>query len=530
MKKIFILLLFILFVINLYAQKQGQERIDSLLVVLSTDSANGKLNESNADTNTVSLLIDLSYEYYSVNPDAGIYYGNRAMELAKKLNWQRGIAVAGNKIGLNYWAKAEYPKALEYQMNALALSEKIHDKKSVATILGNIGLVYERQELYDKALKYHFDALKLNEEMDDKSAIARNLGNIGNAYDAQGVYTKSIEYYNKALKIYGILGEKDGEARNLGNIGFVYQEQKNYLKALEYDFKALDMNRQLGNKILGAINQGNIGETYFSIAKENTGNALHLPDSLKPSAAIPKAKLYLKMSIDFFAGIDDRNSLQELYLYLSDLESLSGNYKESLLAYRQHVASRDSVFNAENKEKIERIEKNREEDLKQKEIELLKSQNEVQRLTSQRVKAVTIGLGALLIGIIFIATVFYNQNRKTKKMNAQLQEAYTDLKNTQQQLVKSERMAAFGLMASRVAHEIQNPINFVNNFSEVAVELLHDIVEAPGEKERKEAIATLKDDLEKIIRHGKRADDIVKQLLEHTREGRAHEFFEPDKT
>lgn len=511
------------------AQKQGQERIDSLLNVFKVDSAAGKLNENVPDTNIIQLMIDLSYEYYRVNPDAGIYFGNKALILSKKINWKRGVASAGNKTGLNYWAKSNYPKALEYQMAALKLSEEINDKKSVAVILGNIGLVYEGQADYKKALVYHFDALKLNEELNEKSAVARNLGNIGNAYDAQGDYNKSLEYYFKALKMYEILGEEIGQARNLGNIGFAYQEKKEYAKAIVYHNKALSMNRALGNRILEGMNIGNIGATYMSIAQQNNlSGGKPSVDSLRNEIIIPKAEQHLKASIAIFTEINDKQSLHELYLYLSQLEEISGRYKQSLDAYRMHIACRDAVYSEENKNQIAALEKGREEDLKLKEIELLKSQNEIQRLRAQRSLVVNVGLGAALLAIVFIALSVYRQSKKIRLVNAQLQTTIAELKNTQDQLVKSERMAAFGVMASRVAHEIQNPINFVKNFSELNIELF-DEMQPTFTNQQKEDAATISQNLKKVVDHAERANVIVKQLLEHTRKGSAHEFFEPEK-
>jgi len=76
-------------------------------------------------------------------------------------------------------------------------------------------------------------------------------------------------------------------------------------------------------------------------------------------------------------------------------------------------------------------------------------------------------------------------------------------------------MAAFGVMASRVSHEIQNPLNFVNNFSELAEEMVNDIVKSNSEQAREETAKDLINNLQKIKHHGKRADAIVKGMLQH---------------
>jgi C4-dicarboxylate-specific signal transduction histidine kinase len=104
------------------------------------------------------------------------------------------------------------------------------------------------------------------------------------------------------------------------------------------------------------------------------------------------------------------------------------------------------------------------------------------------------------------------------------------LKEAQEQLIKSEKMAAFGVMAKRMAHEIQNPLNFVNNFSEISNELMNDIKnEKATEEEKRTAINILNENLIKIYHHGKRASAIIQQLQVHQRAGTTHEFFEEDE-
>jgi two-component system NtrC family sensor kinase len=106
------------------------------------------------------------------------------------------------------------------------------------------------------------------------------------------------------------------------------------------------------------------------------------------------------------------------------------------------------------------------------------------------------------------------------KQKDELQEAVKLLQTTQQQLIQSEKLASLGELTAGIAHEIQNPLNFVNNFSEVSMELIDEMGEelAKGDTEEAMAIANdIKQNLEKIRHHGKRADGIVKGMLQHSR-------------
>ncbi|WP_373494796.1 two-component regulator propeller domain-containing protein [Aquiflexum sp.] len=128
------------------------------------------------------------------------------------------------------------------------------------------------------------------------------------------------------------------------------------------------------------------------------------------------------------------------------------------------------------------------------------------------------------------------KNREKELIHAkEIEKAYTDLKTTQTQLIQSEKMASLGELTAGIAHEIQNPLNFVNNFSEVSAELVEEIREARSERRdaraknqesrlesekeelEDEILEDIKQNLEKINHHGKRADAIVKGMLEHSR-------------
>jgi signal transduction histidine kinase/ligand-binding sensor domain-containing protein len=110
------------------------------------------------------------------------------------------------------------------------------------------------------------------------------------------------------------------------------------------------------------------------------------------------------------------------------------------------------------------------------------------------------------------------------KANADLNQSLENLKSTQSQLIQSEKMASLGELTAGIAHEIQNPLNFVNNFSEVSNELILEIEEERAknpeyrdENQVSEILSDIKQNLEKINHHGKRAGDIVKGMLQHSR-------------
>ncbi|HTE30176.1 MAG TPA: ATP-binding protein, partial [Chryseolinea sp.] len=137
------------------------------------------------------------------------------------------------------------------------------------------------------------------------------------------------------------------------------------------------------------------------------------------------------------------------------------------------------------------------------------------------------GLIALLSFFVLIAIIFWRNNRQRKKANTllaeekeKLEHTLAELKSTQYQLIQSEKMASLGELTAGIAHEIQNPLNFVNNFSELNEELLREL-NTEAEKGNLEDVKAIANNIalnsEKINRHGKRADSIVKGMLQHSR-------------
>ncbi|MEP7377894.1 MAG: ATP-binding protein [Chitinophagaceae bacterium] len=123
-------------------------------------------------------------------------------------------------------------------------------------------------------------------------------------------------------------------------------------------------------------------------------------------------------------------------------------------------------------------------------------------------------------GAFSTAYARYEDFNKLEAAKQQVDQTLVELKQTQTQLVQSEKMASLGELTAGIAHEIQNPLNFVNNFSEVSTELLDEMITELGKGNNDDAVAIADDvkrNLEKILQHGKRADGIVKGMLQHSR-------------
>jgi len=194
-----------------------------------------------------------------------------------------------------------------------------------------------------------------------------------------------------------------------------------------------------------------------------------------------------------------------IYLELAHQERaiLTDQKIANLAAFQQVLLERERRVNILEKEKIE-----------------IQSRNRTYAMLTGLVVFVLIGL------------ILYRSNRQKQKANMllakqkdEIQSTLTKLKATQAQLIQSEKMASLGELTAGIAHEIQNPLNFVNNFSEVSKELLIEMKEelANGSKEEAEAIADdLIQNLDKINHHGKRAASIVKGMLQHSRSSSGH--------
>lgn len=463
MKKINILLIVLLINgLNLYAQKQGKEKLDSLLK---------ELPKAKADTNHVNILKELSSNLYTSDPDKGIEYGLEGVELAKKIGWENGIAKSYLSIGVNYaFGKSNYPKAienyekalsiyeelkqnsdlastlgnlgyvyrnqsdyvkaLEYYQKSLNIFEKLNKKEGIAANLGNIGILYDYQGDFPLALKYYKKALKINEELDNKNSVAALLSNIGLVYYFQKDYSNALENFQKAKKIFTLIGNKNGVASSLGNSGLIYQKKSEYSKALENYNEAVKIYEELGSKTNLANNLGNIGELYFTIAQDSVFNKIKEETkfvSLKKSVDIQRSIDYYTKAINILEEIGELDTRSRFMQGLSDVYAMKGYSKKALEIYKNYILLKDSVFSERTKTQIKNLEAVRQNEIKDKELKIkdleairLKEKKDKElKIKDLKIKQSENERWAVLggaIGIAFIAIIIFRQRQRSEKL------------------------------------------------------------------------------------------------------------------
>ncbi len=485
------LIIFILAFISQFgfAQKQGRDKIDSL---------QNELNHSNSDTGQINNWILLAGEFITIFPDSGIYYGNLALDktLAIKNNTFQIASLLA--LGSNYSKMGNQPKALSSYSKALELSNETNDSLNIARSYTGLSVLYIYLGDLAKSTNYIELALAINQRLNNKYEIARCFLTIGSIYSAKNQFKEAVQFNEKALAAALESNNKKVVAYSYSNSAIAFTNMKQFDKALRYQFTALKVEEEMGDKYGIATEYSSISEAYSGLSDSAQG--------VKKNALLDSAIHYSNLGINLSYQC---NIPRDRIFMLNSLGHIYENKKEYKQAFEllKHAnALKDSVFSDASNKEVQKIEIAKAMLVKENEIEIQKLQLSKSK---QLQLGMIIGIALLLGSIFFIYKSFMRQRSVNKK-----------LKETQTQLIQQEKLASLGELTAGIAHEIQNPLNFVNNFSEVNKEMLVEMNEEieKGNLEEVKAIARdVIENEEKINHHGKRADAIVKGMLQHSR-------------
>lgn len=235
-----------------YAQLYGQALIDSLI---------DQVPRQKQDTAKVNVLLDISFNYRSIDQDKAISYARQALALAMNIKWKKGIGDANKILGVNYVDRSDWTRALECYYTAEKIFKEIGYKRGLATTYQNIGVVYSGKSDNKNALEYYAKAADIYNEIGYNRGVAMIHQNIAFIYKSQSEYSLALKYYLKAVKGYKDLGDKQSEASMLQNVGTAYESLGDYPKSLEHYFRAKTIFEETGDvKGVASIvqNTGNI--------------------------------------------------------------------------------------------------------------------------------------------------------------------------------------------------------------------------------------------------------------------------------
>lgn len=465
----------ILFLVLIFSCELGANSLDSLLGEL--ESYKGE------DSLKVKILQNISFQYHRSEPKKGIAFGEKGLILAKKLNWEKGIADCYGSIASNYIAISDYEKAIKNYNSSILIREKIKDSLGLSKDLNNLGESYRRKSEYLEALKYFHKALRISEKLGKKSAIASTLNNLGLIHKSQEDYDTALSFFEKSLKIKKNLKDDRGVASSLGNIGITYFAKEEYEKAIEYYlealeiFKKLEAKPQIANSLINlgvsSINQGNTSEAlvYYRRALKiidelgnKSGEAMILGNigglyyDLAASSKFGRSKNIqlaiqnLKEAISIYEAIGEMDARSNFLKTLADCYKFKKDYKKWGEYLEKYLVIRDSVFSAEKTEAISKLTAQRERIKNENEIALLKEREKTQEFEKQLI-IISVLIGALMVGAFVM--LILRRLKKERQLANELEVKNSVIERTHFELVEKNEE----LMSSiRYAEKIQDAI------------------------------------------------------------------------
>ena len=403
----------------------------------------------------VDLLVKLAWNIGYDDLKRAFDLDKQAQKLAEKLSYESGLAFVKRNLGFYYYTQSDFAKALKKSFEALEKFEELENQNEHANALGIIGMIYWSLGNFELALDHLHKSEKLFKEIENMERLPWTLTTLGGVYQNLGDTNKALRYHNKSLKLFRSYENKLGEARALSGLGTVYESQKEFEKALKRNQTALKIFLEIKNELgesrvyndLGSIHQlqGNFAEAlkYHQASLRirqklglkhaeitsllNLGKLyIQIKDSEKALGFLQKALVYAKQS-------DAKPKLYQVHQALSEAYEQQGDLASALKHLKSFEKIKDVVLGDETKTKLKNMEIHFEVEKSQKEAEI------------HRLK------------------------------NIELKHALDNLRETQVQLVQTEKMATLGQITAGIAHEINNPIGAVKSSADVSIRGLEKI-------------------------------------------------------
>jgi signal transduction histidine kinase len=351
-----------------------------------------------ADSSKVLLLSDLCWEYRAISPDSAILFGLEALQLAKDLLYQKGMAQAYNDLGIIYIDKADYKKAVGYLNESMKIRSELNDKSGMAALYNKLGIIDQKQGRLKEALQNQIEALKMFRELGQEKWIGHTLNNIAIIHQNLGDFEKALEYHKMGLEYRLKLNDLQGEATSYTNMANLYAKMRDTTLSLTYYGKALDLSRNLKNKELISTTLSNLANIYMarkdylqatqlfseSLAiREQLGDAKGISSILSRMGAVytetgryREASVALNRSLKISKNISVVEEELSALMGLAKLKALTHQLDSAFILMNDYIATRDSVYDQRIKQQIVEVQNKYENEKLEQDLELTRKEKE----------------------------------------------------------------------------------------------------------------------------------------------------------